>query len=76
MCYLAFFLIVLHISAYSISCLFSPNSTSARRFVISARVGDDIIYPRIQWLVGCLRYSLRALLDHVCDGFAHGVDVV
>ena len=35
--------IVLHISAYSIHCLSSPFSTISRRFVIRARVGDDIL---------------------------------
>ena len=40
---LAFFLMVLHISAYSIGCLSSPFSTISRRFVIRACVGDDIL---------------------------------
>ena len=40
---LAFFLMVLHISAYSIRCLLSPFSAISRRFVIRARVGDDIL---------------------------------
>ena len=40
---LAFFLMVLHISVYSIRCLSSPFSTISRRFVIRARVGDDIL---------------------------------
>ena len=39
----AFFLMVLHISAYSICCLLSPFCAISRRFVIRARVGDDII---------------------------------
>ena len=40
---LVFFLIVLHISAYSIRCLLSPFPAISRRFVIRARVGDDIL---------------------------------
>ena len=40
---LAFFLMVLHISAYSIRCLLSLFSAISRRFVTSARVGDDIL---------------------------------
>ena len=39
---IAFFLIVLHISAYFIRYLSSPFSTISRRFVIRARVGGDI----------------------------------
>ena len=38
---LAFFLMVLHISTYSVRGLSSPFSTISRRF-IRARVGDDI----------------------------------
>ena len=34
---------VLHISVYSIRCLFSPFSAISRRFVIRARVGDDTL---------------------------------
>ena len=41
---IAFFLMVLHISAYCICCLSSPFPTISRRFVNRARVGDDIIY--------------------------------
>ena len=64
---LAFFLMIMHISAYSIRCLFSPFLTVSRRVVTTARDGDDI-----------LDFSglLIALLYHVCDGFVHGVDVV
>ena len=40
---LAFCLMVLHISAYSILCLSSPFSTMSRCFVIRAHVGDDIL---------------------------------
>ena len=40
---LAFLLMVLHISAYSIRCLSSPFPAISRRFVIRARVGDDIL---------------------------------
>ena len=40
---LALFFMVLHISVYSIRCLSSPFSTISRRFIIRARVGDDII---------------------------------
>ena len=40
---LAFFLMVLHIFAYSSLCLLSPFSSISRRFFIRSRVGDDII---------------------------------
>ena len=40
---LAFFLMVLHISAYSIRCLSSPFSTISRWLVSRARVVDDIL---------------------------------
>ena len=40
---LAFFLMVLHISAYSVHCLLSPFPAISRRFVTRARVGDDIL---------------------------------
>ena len=40
---LVFFLTVLHISAYSVRCLLSPFSAIFRRFVIKARVGDDVL---------------------------------
>ena len=43
MSYLAFFLMVLHISAYSIRCLLSPFPAISRCFVIRARIGDDIL---------------------------------
>ena len=43
MSYLAFFLMVLHISTYSIICLLSPFFAISRRFVIRARVGDDVL---------------------------------
>ncbi|MEG7522028.1 MAG: hypothetical protein M3H12_02875, partial [Chromatiales bacterium] len=39
----AFFLMVLHISAYSIRFLWSPFPTMSRRFFFRARVGDDIV---------------------------------
>ena len=39
----AFFLMVWHISAYSIRCLSSPFSIISRRFVISSRVGDALL---------------------------------
>ena len=65
---------VLHISAYSIRCLSSPFSTISRRFVIRACVGDDIL--DFSDLLIALATLRRALLDHVGDGFAHGVDVV
>ena len=38
-----FFLMVLHISAYSIRCLSSLVSTISWRFVIRARAGDNIL---------------------------------
>ena len=38
---LAFFLMVLYISAYSIIYLVSPFSSISRRFVVRVRVGDD-----------------------------------
>ena len=40
---LVFFLMVLHISAYSICCLLSPFPAISRRFVIKARAGDYIL---------------------------------
>ena len=40
---LAFFLMILHISAYSIIYLLSPVPAISRRFVTRARVGDDIL---------------------------------
>jgi len=40
---LAFFVMVLHISAYSIRCLSLPFPIISRRFVIRALVGDDIL---------------------------------
>ena len=40
---LAFFLMVLHISAYSIRCLLSSFPAISRRFVIRALVGEDIL---------------------------------
>ena len=39
----AFFLMVSHISAYSICCLPWQFPTMLRRFFIRARVGDDIL---------------------------------
>ena len=42
MSFLAFFLMVMHISAYSTRCLSSPFPTISRRF-IRARVGDDVL---------------------------------
>ena len=43
MSYLAFFLIILHISAYSNCYLVSPFPNISRRFVNSAFVCDDIL---------------------------------
>ena len=40
---LAFFLMVLNISAYSIRCLLTPFSATSRRLVNRAGVGDDIL---------------------------------
>ena len=40
---IAFILMVLHISAYSILCLSLPFFAISRRFVIRARVGDGIL---------------------------------
>ena len=40
---LVFFLMVLHIFAYSIRCLLSPFPAISRRFVNRARVDDDIL---------------------------------
>ena len=52
---LEFFLMVLHISAYFIRCLLSPYSAISRRFVIRARIGDDI-----------LDFCALAILDALC----------
>ena len=65
---LASFLMVLHIPAYSIRGLSSPFSTISRLFVITDRVGGDIV-----------DFSALATLDALCwilSGFAHGIDVV
>ncbi|KAK2170754.1 hypothetical protein NP493_1143g00056 [Ridgeia piscesae] len=40
---LAFFLMVLHISAYSIRCLLSPFPAISHRFFITAHVGEVIL---------------------------------
>ena len=40
---LVFDLMVLHISAYSISCLSLPFSNISLRFIMRARVDDDIL---------------------------------
>ena len=56
---LGVFLMVLHISAYSILCLLSPFPAICRRFVIRARVVDDILD-----LCG-LVFAL-AILDALC----------
>ena len=57
---LTFFLMFLHISAYSIRCcLLSPFYTMSRSFVIRARVGDDIL--------DCIDLLLAlATLDKLC----------
>ena len=57
MSYLAFILMVLHISACSIRCLLSPFSAISRRFVI--RAGDDVLD------LCCLLVAL-ATLDALC----------
>ena len=61
-----FFLIVLHISAYSIRCLSSTAATCSRGFVIKARVDDDILDVS----------GLLIALSNVWDGFCLGIDVV
>ena len=71
---LAFILMVLHISAYSIRCLLSPFPAISRRFVIRARVGVDIL--DLCGLLIALATPDALCLAHVCDGFALGVDVV
>ena len=71
---LTFFLMVLHISAFSIRCLSSPFSTISCRFVIRVRVGDDIL--DFSGLLIALATLDALWSDHVCDGFAHGVDIV
>ena len=75
---LAFFLMVLHISAYSIRCLLSPFPASYRRVVIRARI-DDAILDLCGLLVALdtldvLCWIMFLMLDHVCD--AHRVDFV
>ena len=55
----AFFVMVLHISAYSIRCLLSPIPAIFRRFFIRARVDVDILDLRV------LLISL-ATLDALC----------
>ena len=56
---LAFFVIVLHISAYSIRCLLSSFPATSRHFFIRARVGDDI-------LDFCGLLIALAILDALC----------
>ena len=53
-------------------CLSSQFPNTACLFVISVRVGDDIL--DFKWLVECLSYSRR--VDHAYDASAHAVDVV
>ena len=71
---LVFVLIVLHVSAYSIHCLSVLFSTTSCCFIIRAHVGDDIL--DFSGLMIALA-TLEALCwGHICDGFAHYVDVV
>ena len=58
---LAFFLMVLHISAYSVRCISSPFSTISRRFITRARVGDDILDVDFSGL-----FITLATLDALC----------
>ena len=58
---LAFFLMVLHISAYSICCLLSPVPP----FLVVSSSGFVLVL--------ILSISVAC---YVCDGFAHGVDAV
>ena len=66
----AFFFIVLHISAYSVRCFVWQFSTISRDFLNRFRVGDNILHFSV------LLIALATLLCHVCDAFAHGIDVV
>ena len=57
--------------AYSIRYLLSPlQKKMSRRFVISARVGEDILDFSDKLIALATLDAL--LLDYVCDGFAHG----
>ena len=67
---LAFFMMVLHISAYSIRCFcrrFSPY------LIVSSSVLVLVMISSIS--VACCFLSC-SLLDHACDCFANGIDVV
>ena len=55
----AFFLIVLHFSAYSMRCLMSPFPAISRRLVIRARIGDNILHL-------CALIIVLASLDALC----------
>ena len=54
------FLIILHISAYSLFCLLSPFPSISRRFVIRVRVGDDILDFWIMYLMISLKVSMSS----------------
>ena len=56
---LIFFLMILHISAYSVRCLLSPFPAISRRFVIKAHAGDYI-------LDFCGLLIALAILDALC----------
>ena len=51
---LAFFLKVLHISAYPSRCLLLPFSTISHRFIITVCVGDDIDVSGLLIAIGTL----------------------
>ena len=81
-CHGRFFLIVLHISAYSIFCLLSPFPAISRRFVIRARVGNDIIdfcglvhlviawavLDALCWIMSVMASLMVSMLSSSCDG--------
>ena len=69
---LAFFLMVLHNSVYSIRGLLTPFPAISRGFVI--RSGMWLVM--ISSIYVAFYLSELLLLDHVCDVFTHGVGVV
>ena len=56
-----------------IHCLQSPFSTLSPRFIIMARVDDDIL-DIIDQMLAVIK--LITLFDYVCDVFADGIDAV
>ena len=75
---LAFFLMVFHISAYSISCLLSQFPAISRRFVIKTRVVDDIfdffgllialaIFEALCWIMSVIVSLMVSMASSSCS---------